>query len=354
MRERGRVAAVVLAVLAAGAIGWWLGSRGAPPPSAEGGATSADVARLETKVADLERRLAERDARPPVAVLERSPSSATRPPPATPGKPDAPPAPVPPASGAPGEPARVTIPLMQGLLAVEPKVVVTSQASEVDGERLATLRESVLRDEAGVERELRALLRSRDPKQVATAIAVMSEFARREWMPTFVEALNDPTIPVDRRVSLANVAARAKDKLWSALQLTGAPDTPADGDIGTAWASKQQEMGEVWIDLDYPRAVRVDAVRIRETMRPGAVARVYAKDPQGAWDLLWEGLDPTRESPGWFEPAVRSTRYATSHLRIIVDTNRVEGWNELDAVELVGDGERQWASDARAQSSYSD
>jgi hypothetical protein len=38
-----------------------------------------------------------------------------------------------------------------------------------------------------------------------------------------------------------------------------------------------------------------------------------------------------------------------------VDTNRVESWPEIDAVELVGtNGSRQWASKSSASSSYSD
>ena len=33
---------------------------------------------------------------------------------------------------------------------------------------------------------------------------------------------------------------------------------------------------------------------------------------------------------------------------------RVPGWNEIDAVEVVGDGLRQWAATATASSSFSD
>jgi hypothetical protein len=32
----------------------------------------------------------------------------------------------------------------------------------------------------------------------------------------------------------------------------------------------------------------------------------------------------------------------------------VPGWNEIDAVELIGDGIRQWAKSAAASSSFSD
>ena len=41
-------------------------------------------------------------------------------------------------------------------------------------------------------------------------------------------------------------------------------------------------------------------------------------------------------------------------LRVELDTNRSNGWNEIDAVELVGPDGRQWAAHARASSSYAD
>ena len=42
------------------------------------------------------------------------------------------------------------------------------------------------------------------------------------------------------------------------------------------------------------------------------------------------------------------------HIRALhLDTTRVSGWNEIDAVELIGrDGSRQWATSAKASSSY--
>jgi len=42
-------------------------------------------------------------------------------------------------------------------------------------------------------------------------------------------------------------------------------------------------------------------------------------------------------------------------IKVYLDTKRRHGWNEIDAVELVGrDETRQWASSAKASSSYAD
>jgi hypothetical protein len=42
-------------------------------------------------------------------------------------------------------------------------------------------------------------------------------------------------------------------------------------------------------------------------------------------------------------------------IKVYLDTARVPGWNEVDAVELIGkDGSRQWAKRASASSTYAD
>lgn len=148
--------------------------------------------------------------------------------------------------------------------------------------------------------------------------------------------------------------AGIKDRAWSAHQMTGEPDTPIDGDLGTAWAAKQPKMGRVWVEVDYADAVVPDVVRIRETLNPGAVVRIEAKRPGGALDLLWQGDAAAAPSPRWFEPPLDRAPAAVRTLRITLDTDRIDGWNEIDAVELIGNGLRQWATGARASSSYAD
>jgi hypothetical protein len=149
-------------------------------------------------------------------------------------------------------------------------------------------------------------------------------------------------------------AAALKDRAWSAAQATGAPDTPIAGDHATAWASKQGDMGEVTLDLDFATPVLADEVRVRETFNPGAIVRILAFERGRGWETLWEGVAAVEEAPRWFAPPLRRAAFATGTIRLVLDTDRVAGWNEVDAVELVGDGRRQWATAARASSSYAD
>ncbi|MBI4564294.1 MAG: hypothetical protein HY716_06340 [Planctomycetes bacterium] len=124
---------------------------------------------------------------------------------------------------------------------------------------------------------------------------------------------------------------------WSAQQACGAPNTDKPGSQQTAWATKQQNTGEEWIELTYSLAVIPVGVRIHEVCAPGAVVRVEAINAGGAWQVLWQGTDPTKgQQMAWFEVPFDSRPFSTRSIRITLNTASVQGWNEIDAVELVG------------------
>jgi hypothetical protein len=139
---------------------------------------------------------------------------------------------------------------------------------------------------------------------------------------------------------------------WSPEQATGAPDTERAGDIPTAWASLNPDDGAEWLRVDFDQVVTISEVRIRESFNPGAVSKVAAILQDGKEQVLWEGLDPTVDAPADFTVQADGDIVSKS-IKIYLDTTRKEGWNEIDAVELVGkDGKRQWASHASASSTY--
>ena len=118
------------------------------------------------------------------------------------------------------------------------------------------------------------------------------------------------------------------------MQASGPPDTHRDGDHSSAWAPAVRNGGLEWIELTYGLRVVPTQVCIRETYNPGFVTKVEADDA-GTWRELWSGHDPTAESPGIFSPPLSGNTFATTRIRITIDTS-VSGWNEIDAVELVG------------------
>jgi len=161
----------------------------------------------------------------------------------------------------------------------------------------------------------------------------------------------DPTAQLRLRAVQPGPFPPAK-RPWGPEQATGAPDTEQAGDMPTAWASLNPDDGVEWLRVDFDQAVTISEVRIRESFNPGTVSKVTAILQGGREHVLWEGLDPTAGAPADF--TVKAVgEVASRSVKIYLDTTRVQGWNEIDAVELVGkDGKRQWASRALASSTY--
>jgi hypothetical protein len=139
---------------------------------------------------------------------------------------------------------------------------------------------------------------------------------------------------------------------WDALQATGPPDAPdANLDSPKAWASVAPDGGAEWLELTYAPPLRASQARIHEVLAAGAVVELVGIDERGFRRTLWQGIDPLT-GPGVFEVGFPLTEAPIQTLRIVLDTTKGAGWNEIDAVELVGPGGRAWASGARASSTY--
>ena len=139
---------------------------------------------------------------------------------------------------------------------------------------------------------------------------------------------------------------------WSPGKAAGAPDTANFGDYATAWASQSPDGGKEWLQLKYAKSVEIGEINIHETYNPGALAKVVAIMPDGSEKTIWQGTEDT--DTGIVERAVKVPKGIRSdQIRIELDTSRVPGWNEIDAVEMVGtDGSHQWATESTASSYY--
>jgi hypothetical protein len=122
---------------------------------------------------------------------------------------------------------------------------------------------------------------------------------------------------------------------WSANQATGAPNVDKYGDDGKAWTSKTPDAGIEWLDLTFPKPVHADEVRIRESCGSGAVIKVEVFDEQNAAHTVWAGNDPTTDL-NYLMLKFPPTPYKTARVKITLATNVVPGWNEIDAVQLLG------------------
>ena len=137
--------------------------------------------------------------------------------------------------------------------------------------------------------------------------------------------------------SVARASSEYSPQDWNAQQACGAPNTMQAGDIPTAWTTQNPDGGPEWIELSYGASVHATGVRIHETFNPGAVVKVEALKGGGEWHPLWQGSDPLAGQPmGWFEVPFNPLSFSTNTIRVTLDTARVPGFNEIDAVELIG------------------
>jgi hypothetical protein len=123
---------------------------------------------------------------------------------------------------------------------------------------------------------------------------------------------------------------------YSAQQATGAPNTPQCGDIETAWASETSD-GVDWLEVTFATAVIPTGVNIHETYYPGFINKVEVKDEAGLYYTVWDGTPgAVEECPRVFSVAVSGVTVRVNAVRINVDQREGGYWNEIDAVELVG------------------
>lgn len=163
-----------------------------------------------------------------------------------------------------------------------------------------------------------------------------AKLAGAEWAMKQDAIKNDPNgqWAIGATASSTYNDAHGQDS-WSANQAAGAPNVEKYGDDGKAWTSKTQDTGIEWIELTYPKPVHATEVRIRESFGSGAVVKVELTDEQGAAHVVWAGNDPTTEL-NYLLLQFPKTDYKSGKIKVTLATNVVAGWNEIDAVQLVG------------------
>ncbi len=182
----------------------------------------------------------------------------------------------------------------------------------------------------------------------------LSGLGRRRH-PITLPDIDSPILPPPGPVSSHGPDGQLLHRNWGPEQVVGPPNTHRAGDVPTAWAPLASQGGaDEWLLVNYDTAVDISEIRVRETYPPGTIAKLAAILPDGQEVVLWEGTTPPAEAPvdtGFSAPAGVQAR----SVKVYLDRTRVPGWNEIDAVELIGrDGTRQWASSATASTSFAD
>ncbi|MGH8315862.1 MAG: hypothetical protein ACRETU_12015, partial [Steroidobacterales bacterium] len=73
---------------------------------------------------------------------------------------------------------------------------------------------------------------------------------------------------------------------------------------------------------------------------PGAIIKIELIDEGTGKHTLWAGIDDTKYENNkitWLNRTFEKTSYRVAGAKITLATNAVPGWNEIDAVQIVGD-----------------
>lgn len=152
-----------------------------------------------------------------------------------------------------------------------------------------------------------------------------------------------PTLALEGLDEVRQYAAAAKtnserDTLeWGALQAVGAPNTTTCSDSRSAWATEQSN-GQGTLTLYYIQLVKPTAILIHETYNPGFITRVSITDNQGQEHIVYEA-EPALSFQCPFVRVILIDKadYAANSVTITVDqSTSTGGWNQIDAVELIG------------------
>jgi hypothetical protein len=132
----------------------------------------------------------------------------------------------------------------------------------------------------------------------------------------------------------------AATSAYTPAMATGAPNVERYSDNANAWATELADRGIEWLEVTFAKPVQATALRARQSYAPGAIIKLELIDESGARHAVWQGVDEQQyqtNAIAWFERAFEKTAYKVAGARITLATNSVAGWNEIDAVQLLGD-----------------
>ncbi len=137
-------------------------------------------------------------------------------------------------------------------------------------------------------------------------------------------------------------------------QATGPPNTPRPGDQSSAWASASTDNQDEWLRLEYAEPIVPKTVKVFENCSPGALTKVTGWKLDGQEVELWKGQDPTPVGqPHGISILPVQVDFEILQLKLYLDSKRVPGWNEIDAVGIEDTtGNTHWATAAAASSTF--
>ncbi|NPV78070.1 MAG: hypothetical protein HPY59_17050 [Anaerolineae bacterium] len=136
----------------------------------------------------------------------------------------------------------------------------------------------------------------------------------------------------------ARASSQYGDPDWAASQATGEPDVENCEDSVKAWASASPDTKD-WIELTFATPVYPTEINVHMNYNPSQVVEIQIIDVQGkAYTVIETEPEEVSYCPDVYQISLELTKkILVDKVKIFIDQTVLNlGWNEIDAVELVG------------------
>lgn len=131
-------------------------------------------------------------------------------------------------------------------------------------------------------------------------------------------------------------SSQRDEKAYSAKEALGAPSKlPSYGDCGCSWTPSMPNNNlEEFIRVGFEKKINVRTIIISENFNAGAIKAIYLFDQYNIAHLVYERTKVNAEYGRILTISIPATEFATNDLKLILDTESVQGYNEIDAIGI--------------------
>lgn len=148
------------------------------------------------------------------------------------------------------------------------------------------------------------------------------------------------TIPCNAQIfwasKLLSYSSQKDGEAYSAAEVLGPPSKlPALGDCGCAWTpSMANNYDEEFIRVAFDKRIKVRQILVSENFNAGAIKYIYLYDIYNIPHLVYERTAVAAEYGRLFTILIPQTEFESGDLKLVLDTESVPGYNQIDAIGI--------------------
>ena len=135
---------------------------------------------------------------------------------------------------------------------------------------------------------------------------------------------------------LLSYSSQKDSKAYSAKQVLGPPSKlPSFGDCGCAWTpSMPANTDDEFVRVSFAKRIKVKQIIISENYNAGTIKAIYLFDQYNLPHLVYERQKVDAVYGRVFMIEIPETDFTSNDLKLILDTESVPGFNQIDAIGI--------------------